>query len=247
MKRILLLSLSLLFFASTMQAQVTSSDELIHQIFASLKAKDENAFLVLCPDSAQLVQIMKRLAEGVIADIKADLPKDLSASSLASFDKSLKPVRSSLKKLYSPKGLQRIKLSFREKFRSIINDGEKRGVDWTAATFTNYTFDSSKYGYSLYGQSLPQHSDFRPNRGKIYFKDKDSTCQIWFSDLLYIPGENKWYAGTLEALLLGGDDVVEVVDVVVQSILEELPPPPPPPKPKKGKTSAGKKKRPPKS
>lgn len=232
-------------FAYTMQAQVINPDELIHKIFATLQAKDEKAFLALCPDSMQLVQIMKRLADGVIADIKADVSQDLSRSSMASFDKSLNSVRSSLQRIYSPKEIQRIKQSFTDDFRSIIKDGEMRGIDWATTTFINYTLDSTENGRSLYGQSLPKHSDLQSMRGKIYFKDRDSTCQLWFSDLLFISEENRWYAGTLIWLILSGDHVVEVRGVVIQNI-QDAPPTPPPPslkKKTKNKVSSAKKKR----
>ena len=238
--------LLLFFYACTVQAQANNPDEIVRKVFASLQAKDENAFLALCPDSAQLVQIMKRLAQGVIADIKSGLPKDFSRRSMASFDKSLDPIRESLKKTYAPKEIQKRRNSFRENFCRILEDGEKRGVDWATATFTNFTFDSIKNGSFLYGQSLPKHSSFQSMRGKIYFKDRDSTCQVWVEDLTFIPTENRWYVGTLEMLVLAGDkaDEIEITDVVVQSIQDEAPPPPPPlHKRKKSKTSSAKKSR----
>lgn len=227
-----------------MQAQVVNPDELIRKVFASLQAKDEKAYLSLCPDSARLVQIMKRLAEGIIADIKADLPKDFSRSSMASLDKSLEPLRSSLQKTFSPTAIRRIRQNFRDEFRSIIKDGEKRGVAWEATAFANYTFDSIKNGSFLYNQSLSNHIGYQSMHGKIYFKDRDSTCQIWFRDMLFVPEDNKWYAGTLDMLVLEGDEVREVA--AVHSIVVDEPPPPPPPtkKKRKSKTSSAKKKRP---
>lgn len=220
-----------------------SPDELIHKIFSALQAKDEDAFLSLCPDSVQLVHVMKRLAEGVIADIKSGLPKNFSRSSMAILDKSLESVRASLRKTYSPKEIQKLRNGFKESFHHIIEDGEKGGVDWPAATFTAYSFDSAKGANFLYNQNLFDSSSFRSMSGKIYFKDKDSTCQIWFREMLFSSAEKNWFAGELEILALPG---MEVRDVVMQNIQDEPPPPPPPPPPykrKKSKSSSAKKKR----
>lgn len=246
MKRHSFIFISLLLFFYTMQAQVISPDTTIRKIFASLQAKDEKAFLSLCPDSAQLVRIMKSLAEDVIVEIEGDRSDIYSSDAATSLDRSLGKVRSILQKNYSPKEIKKLQNEFRNSFRSIIKDGEKRGVDWAGATLLNCTFDSAKNGNFLYHQTLYDRSGLRSMRGKIYFKDRDSTCQIWFSDLLFIPEENRWYAGTLIWLILPGDDVVEVTDVVVHSVEVEPPPPPPPPKPKKKTKISSIKKKPPK-
>lgn len=242
MKRYSCVLLFLLLSAYHMQAQESKPDSLIRKIFATLQAKDEKAFLALCPNSTQLVCIMKKLADGVIEDIKSGLPKDLSRSSMASLDKSLESVRSSLKKTYSPKAIQKLRNSFGEKFRSIIRDGEKWGVDWNATIFTKYILDSTKDDF-LYGQNLFKSSSYQSMSGKFCFKDKDSTSQVLFSNLLYSEEEKKWYAGMLEATAPPG---MEIRSVVMKSVQVDLPPPPPP-KLKKRKITSTKKKRPPKS
>lgn len=241
-----------------MQAQEPKPDSLIRKIFATLQAKDENAFLSLCPDSAQLVRIMKKIEQNTINEFEAEekawrkRSKNYSRGSVASSNKTDSTLRSILQKRYSPEGIQRIKKMFVEEFRFMIEKGEKRGIDWQAATLTNFTFDSIKPGQQN-NHSFFERSGYPSVHGIIHFKEGDSAYQMSFSDVLYLPEEKGWYGAFLEKLVREGEPLEsdhegeEVREVVVQNIVVDLPPPPPPPlKSKKKRNTSAKKKRPPK-
>ena len=65
MKSIRPVIVALFLFAglSSLQAQVSSADSMVHKVFAALQAKDQKAFVALYPNAQQFSRFMRHMME----------------------------------------------------------------------------------------------------------------------------------------------------------------------------------------
>lgn len=225
---------------------------MVHEIFAYLKSRDEKAFMALCPDSAQLVRILKKFEENARAKREAERKAWQEQStnhpqgSFASFAETDSMVDASLRKNYSPEGIKMMQERYRTGFRFMLEKGEKRGINWRTAAFINRTPDTTRSAQTTY--FFLEQSGYKSANGIVHFKAGQDTFKMSFGEVLFLPEENAWYGGMLYKLVREeerleddhqGEEKVEITLTSVDH--EEIPPPPPPPK-TKGKPSSTRKK-----
>lgn len=229
--------LSFVFLTCNVQAQTTSPDATVRKIFASLQTKDENAFLSLCPDSVQLVRILKSIE----VNIKAKLEKEQrivreqnkNYHRFSPPDTTYKLVLSLLQKNYSPEEIQKAKERYADNFCYVIAKGEKRKINWQNTTLINFTYDSTKHDPQN-GLSFFEQSRYPVVRGIIHFKEGDSAYQMSFGEMIFLPEEAGWYGANFMYLTREGEPLksdwegLEAVTMDMASLVkDELPPPPP--------------------
>jgi hypothetical protein len=100
-------------------SQTTNKDEMVKKVFATLKNKDEEAFIKLFPDGAT----MRNFFFATIATDTAGKKEEMAAFNSLMSDSNLEE-------------------DYREDFKKFIRKGEKNGVNWTEARFVSHTVDS---------------------------------------------------------------------------------------------------------
>ncbi len=249
MKKLLFILLVVLINGHAVQAQITNPDTMVHRLFGSLKAKDEKAFVALYPNMQQMQRIMTKMFTGIKAEMakkKAEaLPKDKTTdSALLVFANLDSIIVAELEKATSPESLVEMKTKFAKDFQSMIDKGEKRGIDWTKTEMVNYTFDTASLKDSnsikVFGSE-----DYKSMKGVVHFKAGDSAYQLSFNQVMFIPEEGGWYGVRLRQLaregeVLANDEELEKKEIELSSTVEDEPPPPPPPPKMKKKTKSKK-------
>lgn len=245
--------LILFFYGCSVHTQTNSPGEAAQKIFAALKAKDEKAFMALCPDSTQLVRILKKFEENARAKREAErkaweervknYPQSSSFAALAKTDSLADAL---LRKNYSPEGIKEMQERYRACFRFMLEKGEKRGFDWSRAALTTYTVDTTGPDQQTLYFFLAQ-SGYKSANGVLHFKAGQEAFKMSFGEVLFLPEENGWYGAVPYKLVRENERLEddhegeETTEITLSSIVEDLPPPPPPPPLKaKGKPSSTK-------
>lgn len=241
----------LLFCGCSVYTQPASPAAMIHAIFTCVKAKDENAFMALCPDARQWERIGKKFAENTRVKIKAERKawqeqyKNHPHGSSASFAEADSALDAALRENYSPKGIKAAQERFRNGFRFMLQKGEKKGINWKAVTLINYTLDTANADRQA-GRFFLGQSGYKSVQGLIHFKAGSDTFKMSFGDVLFLPEENGWYGAQLAQLVREGEPLEadhegeETVEITLADSVEVQPPPPPPKA--KGKPSSNRKK-----
>lgn len=204
-RRILLLA-AFGLVSQTSFAQVQSPDTMVHSIFATLKAKDEAAFVKLYPNSAQFSRFMRTLMEQAfkseqMQQIMAldEKAKNLNVDSL---------INAQAAAFSDPKEIEKLAAAFGGEFQKIIKKGESKGVKWSEAKLTSYTIDTA---------SRATDDPLKPKemRGIIDFTVGDSAYQLAYEKVMYIPGEGGWFGAEFSQLARKGESLAPDVEKVL--------------------------------
>lgn len=191
------------FFAALgLHAQSASPDTMVHRIFASLKAKDEKAFVALYPNPQQFGRFIRNLMtqtfkseqmqQMLANDEKA---KNLNVDSL---------IEAQVATVTSPAMFAQMEKQFGQMFQKVIEKGEKKGVNWSNATMTGYTVDSS----SAMEQTTPmQPAGMKTLKGIIDFTAGGQPYQIAYDKVIFLPTEGAWFGADFTQLARKGESL----------------------------------------
>jgi hypothetical protein len=150
-------------------SQTISKDEMVKKIFTTLQHKDEEGFIKLFPDADTF---------------KNWLASAVNDTSLGSNDKE----GPNLMNIVNDSFLQH---ASRRNFRKYIQQGEKKGVDWTIARLVSYSADTLMTG--LYDKTVTSL------QGKIYFNVNETEFYLKYRRVIWIDRKG-WYAVTIDNL-----------------------------------------------
>lgn len=192
-----------LFAANTiMHAQVKTADSLVHKLFSTLKAKDEKAFVALYPNGQQFSRFMRTVMEGAMKSeqmqemLKMDTTKNLNIDSIIDMQVAM---------FSKPEMVQQMQGEFAKTFQRIIEKGEQKGVNWSQASITGFTIDSSAVKGD---ESMPfELAGLKEAKGVIDFSVGDSAYQLAFSKMMYIESEGGWFGAEFPALARKGESL----------------------------------------
>lgn len=194
----------LLFLAAFTQkgfAQTTSPDSMVHRIFATLKNKDEKAFLELYPNTDQMVKMLSRMMSGLAAELaKMDTTRKEQVN--ATDFKQL--MLEELKQKATPEEVAKMNARYIQQFQKVIKNGEKKGIDWSSTTLTKYTIDTSRQTDEMM-MKLFGTNEMRTMNGTIFFTSGKDAYQLNFKEVLYFPEEKGWYGVKLRELRKEGE------------------------------------------
>lgn len=201
---------TLLFIAATIfttvtQAQVNSADSMVQRIFATLKAKDVQGFVALYPNAKQFGTMMRTMMEQMMnsEQMKEAMATDPNAKNM-NID-SL--IEAQISQLSNPEAFAMMEKKFGQTFKKVIEKGESKGVNWSDATLVSYTIDSSASLEDGPDMEMLKNSGLKAMKGVIEFKVKDSSYQLAFDKIIYIPTERGWFGGEFPQLAHKGESL----------------------------------------
>ncbi|MDQ3279686.1 MAG: hypothetical protein M3Q06_15275 [Bacteroidota bacterium] len=196
-----------LFFALVaagplLHAQVKTADSLVQRIFASLKAKDEKAFVGLYPNGQQFSRFMRTVMEGAM---KSDQMKEMMSMDTTKKINIDSLIDAQVAMFAQPQMVQQMQTEFAKTFQQVIEKGEKKGVNWNQARLTGFTIDSS----SVKGdESMPfDLAGLKEAKGVIDFTVGDSAYQLAFGKMMYIQSEGGWFGAEFPQLARKGESL----------------------------------------
>lgn len=201
-KRIILL-VAVSLFIETANAQVSNPDTMIHKIFATLKAKDEKAFVALYPNATQFGKMIRIMMEKMLNsdEMKQMMAADEKAKNL-NFD-SL--INVEVAKLNNPEVFAEMKKSFASSFQKIIEKGVKKGVNWAEANLVNYTLDSVSLDEE--DMAMFKGSGIKNMKGVMDFTAGSTPYQMSFNKIVFLPTEGGWFGGEFPQLARKGESL----------------------------------------
>lgn len=230
------------FSIQSINAQVSNPDTMIHKLFASLKAKDEKAFVAMYPNASQMQTLVRAVMD---ATMRTEEMQQMMAQNPQTKGMSLDSIiNAQVASLSKPEVVEQMQKGFGKSFQQIIKKGEQKGVNWSHAKLTHYTFDTTAPA-TVKGIAALVGLGYKNMKGIIDFTSDDSAYQLSFDKIISIPKEDGWFGGEFQQLIRKGEsfaanDDIEVKDEIVTTTEKVIPPPPPPAKPKvkaKSKTS----------
>lgn len=209
------------------QAQVASPDTMVHKIFATLQAKDQQAFVALYPNAQQFGHFIRSLMEKTF---NSEEMKKLMAQDEKAKDLNLDSlVDAQVAVATSPETFAQMEQEFGKIFQRTIEKGEKKGVNWSEAKLTGYTIDSS----ATKEEGMPfQPGEMKTFKGVIEFASGDQPYQLAFDKVIFLPTENGWFGADFPQLARKGESLAP--DKVSESAAtDEMPAPKKPATPAK--------------
>jgi hypothetical protein len=203
-------------------AQVSSPEAMVRKVFATLQAKDQQAFVALYPNAEQFGRFIRQIMQKTFQseEMKAMMAQDEKAKNL-NID-SL--IGAQVAAATSSAAIAEMQKQFGQIFQRIIEKGEKKGVNWSNATLTGFTIDSSDAGN---GNDPSQPVNVKSVKGVIDFTSGGQAYQLAFDKMLYMPAENSWFGADFPQLARKGEslapDRVIVKDTVGNAVLENPP------------------------
>src|SRR5689334_16890093 len=135
MRKFLLAFVFLLFVSAAAIAQQKSGDTMVHKIFTALKNKNENDFVALFPNYAQMNRFLR-------SSLEAEL-KSAPDSAMARTINVDSMVHAMMGEMTEDAFKEQMQKEFSHSFRSILEEGETKGLNWGNAMLTKYTLDST--------------------------------------------------------------------------------------------------------
>lgn len=224
----IILFLAVYFSIQPAKAQVGNQDTMIHKLFATLKAKDEKAFIALYPNPVQLGKVVRVMMEQVLKSEQMQMimaadekSKNLNIDSL---------INTEVAKVNNHEAFAEMEKRFGQSFQKTISTGEKKGVKWNEAKLISYTTDTVTGADPE--KEMFKASGIKNLKGIIDFSVGDSAYQMSFDKIIYIPTEGGWFGGEFQQVVHKGEsfapDEVEVRDGTITDTVNAPEPPPPP-------------------
>lgn len=201
-----------LFTISSLQAQVRSADSMVHKIFATLKAKDQKAFVALYPNAQQFGRFMRNIMEQAMKSEEIKKMMEMDEKSKGMNLDSL--IEAQIATVSSPEAFGQMEKAFGAMFQKIIEKGEKKGVRWSEAKLTNFTFDSS----AIAGDGAPfTPTGLKEAKGVIDFTVGDEPYQLAYSKMMYLESEGGWFGAEFPQLARKGESLAPDAETAVES------------------------------
>jgi len=204
--------LAFCFLLQQAQAQVSNPDTMIHKMFATLKAKDEKAFVALYPNASQFGKMMRVMMEQML---KSEAMQQMMAMDEKSKNMNVDSlINTEVAKLNNPEVFAEMEKKFSKSFQKIIEKGESKGVDWKEARLVSYTMDS----VSLDEENIEMFkgSGIRNIKGVIDFRSGDSAYQMSFDKIVYLPADGGWFGGEFPQLVRQGESLAADFDTDIE-------------------------------
>lgn len=204
MKNIRLLLLAILFFFAlpALHAQVKSADTLVHRIFGTLQAKDQQAFVQLYPNAQQFGRFIRNIMEQTMKseEIKKLMEADEKTKGI-NLD-SLIEVQ--VAAISSPESMKKMQEEFGKTFQQIIKKGETKGVAWNKAKLTGFTLDT----VAVEAAGAPfQPKGIKEAKGVIDFTVDNVPYQLAFNKMMYIESEGGWFGADFSQVARKGESL----------------------------------------
>lgn len=198
----LVAALAAFLFAQSVGAQVRNADTMVQKLFASLKAKDQQAFISLYPNSAQFVRFIRDVMQ---QSLKSDEMKKMMAQDEKTKNMNIDSLIDAQANAFSnPTEFAQMQAAFSGTFQKIIAKGEQKGVDWNKAVITHYTIDSTEGDGS---GSAFQPKGMKSMKGVIDFTVGGSPYQLAYDKIAYFPTEGGWFGGEFPQLARKGESM----------------------------------------
>ena len=217
----------------SLHAQVRTADSLVHKIFATLKSKDEKAFVSLYPNGQQFGRFMRTVMEGAM---KSEQMKEIMSMDEKTKNLNLDSlIDAQVAMFMMPEMVNKMQADFVKTFQRTIEKGEQKGVNWSQAQLTGFTIDSSAVKGD---ENMPfELAGLKEAKGVIDFTVGDSAYQLAFSKMMYIQSEGGWFGAEFPQLARKGESLApdpsaEQDDEESAIMMEEAPAEKPTAKPK---------------
>ena len=216
MRKFLIAFAFLLFVSAAAVAQEKSADTMVHKVYRALKSKNETAFISLFPNYEQMRRFLRQSVEAELKQAKDSSAAKMNVDSL---------MEMMMGQMTEETFNAQMKNEFSRSFRSILEAGEAKGINWSNAVLTHYTLDS------LVEESFPSM------KGVMDLKDGEKEYQLAFNQMVWLDKEGGWFGISLRNIVHKGEplDLVDSVTTSVEDVtisdttVIETPPPPPPP------------------
>lgn len=189
-------------FAASANAQVKNADSIIHQLFTSLKNKDEKAFVTLYPNGQQMAGLMRGMMESMFKspEMQQMMAMDENAKNL-NVD-SL--IDAQLAQVTKPEAQAEMQKGFAKSFQEIVEKGEKKGVNWSQAQLVSVTLDSTA---EIDSEEMKMFAGagVKNMKGVVDFTAGGTAYQMNFDKVLYIPSEGGWFGGEFQQVIKKGE------------------------------------------
>lgn len=206
-----LLLIAVLTAATGVRAQVQNADTMINRLFATLKAKDEKAYVALYPNSQQLGRFMKKIMQtqrNVMTALQQTDSSQGKGQSPVNMDSLLRSVDSmmtaQLAEMTKPENYAAMEKKFAKSFAPVLQQGEAKGVNWAAATLTGYRLDSTVQTDSAAVKMLG--ADFKSLKGVLDFTSGGKAYQLSVDNVVYLPEEGGWFGGDFGEVIRKGEN-----------------------------------------
>jgi|GEM_PF-5043346 len=193
---------TLSLFASAASAQVSNADSMIHRLFSSLKNKDEKSFVTLYPNTQQMNKLVRGMMETMFKS--EEMQKMMAMDEKAKNMNIDSLIEVQMAQMNKPETQAQMQKSYGETFRSIIEKGEKKGVNWSQAQLVSYTIDSAANANDE-EMRMFAGSGIKAIKGVIDFRAGGTDYQMNYDKVLYIPSENGWFGGEFKQVIKKGE------------------------------------------
>ena len=197
------LVIALFFSVQSIHAQVSTADSLVQKVFATLKSKDEKAFVALYPNAPQFGRFIRTIMEQAM---KSDVVKQAMAADEKSKNMNIDSlINSQVTAVSNPETFGKMQDEFGKSFQKIVEKGEQKGVNWNEAKLTGFTIDSS----SMEGmEGVPfKLNGLKEAKGVIDFTVGGSAYQIAYNKMMYIQSEGGWFGAEFTQLARKGESL----------------------------------------
>ena len=204
-KRLVLL-LAISFAAANAGAQVNSPDTIIHKLFVTLKNKDADAFVALYPNAKQMTNLIRGMMETMF---KSEEMQKMMAMDEKSKNMNIDSlINAQITQAMKPEAQAEMQKGFTKNHSTIIEKGEKKGVNWADAQLVSYTFDSTSQ-VDDEEMKMFAGSGIKNLKGVIDFRAGGTDYQMNFDKVLYIPSEGGWFGGEFKQVIKKGESFTQ--------------------------------------
>jgi hypothetical protein len=199
-----LVLLAVLFLAvHSSRAQTKTPDSLVQKIFATLQAKDQNAFVALYPNAQQFSGFIRDIMQKAF---NSDQMKQMMAADEKSKNMNIDSlINAQVTAATGPEAFGKMQTQFGKSFQRIIEKGEQKGVKWNEAKLTNYTVDTS--ALSDKDAEAFNITGIKEAKGVIDFSVGDSAYQLAYEKIMYIENQGGWFGGEFTQLARKGESL----------------------------------------
>jgi hypothetical protein len=175
---------------------------MVHRVFASLKAKDQQAFVALYPNAQQFSRFMRNIMEQAM---KSDEIKKLMEADEKTKGLNLDSlIDAQIATVSGPDAMAKMQQEFGKVFQNIIEKGEKKGVKWSDAKLTNYTIDTVAVG----AEGTPfQPKGIKEAKGVIDFTVGEIPYQLAYNKMMYLESEGGWFGADFSQIARKGESL----------------------------------------
>lgn len=179
---------------------------MIHRLFNSIKSKDEKAFVTLYPNTQQMNKLVRGMMETMFKS--EEMQKMMAMDEKAKNMNIDSLIEVQMAQMNKPETQAEMQKSYGENFRSIIEKGEKKGVNWSQAQLVSFTVDTTS---DTGGEEMRMFagSGIKAMKGVIDFKSGGTDYQMNYEKVLYLPSEQGWFGGEFKQVIKKGESFAQ--------------------------------------